>query len=250
MGAFRSLKPNPVARGGQALRTGTSWLLAALLCSPAAAGAWAQSIVAKVPAKVDPKARYLFYLHGRIVQDQQNARPRHERFGYYEYEKILRAFADRGFTVISEIRARDATVDAYARKVADQVRTLIRAGVPSHRITVLGASMGGAMALFASGYLQSPGVNFVILAGCSQSVFASLDQQGLRVSGNVLSVTENSDESVEPCEGFLKARPSKTIGSTRSIRLTTGLAHGFLYRPLSEWVNPVIAWADEMAAAK
>ena len=110
--------------------------------------------------------------------------------------------------------------------------------------------MGGVIALFVSGYLQSPDVNFVILAACHQSVFTSLDQQGLLVSGNVLSLTEDSDDSVEPCDGFLKTRPSKTLSSTRSIELRTGLGHGFLYRPLPEWVDPLIAWTDAMAGAK
>jgi hypothetical protein len=38
------------------------------------------------------KPRYVIYLHGRIVQEQQTRRPRSDRFGYYELEKILDAF--------------------------------------------------------------------------------------------------------------------------------------------------------------
>jgi hypothetical protein len=29
----------------------------------------------------------------------------------------------------------------------------------------------------------------------------------------------------------------------REILLDTGLRHGFLYRPLREWVEPVVDWA-------
>ena len=41
------------------------------------------------------RSRHLIYLHGRIVQEQQSARPRHPQFGYYELEEILDAFRDR-----------------------------------------------------------------------------------------------------------------------------------------------------------
>ncbi len=34
------------------------------------------------------------------------------------------------------------------------------------------------------------------------------------------------------------------IGSYQEIRLTTGLEHGFLYRPLVEWIEPALAWAE------
>lgn len=50
------------------------------------------------------RRRHLIYLHGRIVQEQQSARPRHPQFGYDELEKILEAFRERGFDVSGEIR--------------------------------------------------------------------------------------------------------------------------------------------------
>ncbi len=31
----------------------------------------------------------------------------------------------------------------------------------------------------------------------------------------------------------------------REVAVDTGLAHGFLYQPLPEWVNPVLEWARE-----
>jgi len=40
-----------------------------------------------VPQKVDTKARYLFYLHGYIVE-AGNTRPTSPKFGVYEYEQI------------------------------------------------------------------------------------------------------------------------------------------------------------------
>ena len=63
-------------------------------------------VVREVPSKVEPKSRYLFYLHGRIVE-AGNLRPTSERFGIYEYDQILETMKQRGFVVISEPRRRD-----------------------------------------------------------------------------------------------------------------------------------------------
>jgi hypothetical protein len=33
------------------------------------------------------------------------------------------------------------------------------------------------------------------------------------------------------------------INEWKEIELNTGLKHGFLFRPIKEWVDPTIAWA-------
>src|SRR5262249_26123869 len=73
--------------------------------------------------------RHLIYLHGRIVQEQQNSRPQHPEFGYYELEKILEAFRQRGFVVSSEIRPKANSVSQSADHVVEQVRQLLHSGV-------------------------------------------------------------------------------------------------------------------------
>jgi len=102
----------------------------------------AQGVVLKdVPSTTDAKANYLFYLHGRLIENQ-GIRPTDPRYGVYEYEEILNTLAARGFTVISEARGKDTDVNQYAAKVVQQIKTLIKAGVPPQHITVLGASKG------------------------------------------------------------------------------------------------------------
>jgi len=119
----------------------------------------------------DPAARHLIYLHGRIVQEQQSARPKHPEFGYYELDQIVKTFEKRGFTVTDGIRPKGATLDESAAKVVDQVRGLLASGVPASRIAVVGGSMGAAIALRASLRLQNPAVSFSVLGACmSQSV--------------------------------------------------------------------------------
>ncbi len=189
--------------------------------------------------------RHLIYLHGRIVQEQQSARPRHPRFGVYELEKILEAFRERGFVVSSEIRPRSASVSDAAERVVEQVRQLLESRVSAERITVVGASMGAAIALVASARLQDPDLRFGILGACmSEYVRGLLAEEGKGPRGRLLFIREASDDLVAPCPPWRDDLGSSVPVVAREIVLETGLSHGFLYRPLPEWVNPVVEWAE------
>jgi pimeloyl-ACP methyl ester carboxylesterase len=195
----------------------------------------------------------LIYLHGRIVQEQQDARPRHPRFGVYELEAILAAFRERGFVVTGEIRPRPATVEASAARVVEQVRGLLASGVPPDRVVIVGASMGAAVALAASARLRNPDVRFALLGAClSGSVPgpAASEGEGRAPIGRVLSIRESSDELTEPCPLWKDDPAGSSRLTVREIVLSTGLGHGFLYRPLPEWVDPVAAWPADAAHAE
>jgi hypothetical protein len=188
--------------------------------------------------------RHLIYLHGRIVQEQQSARPQHPRFGYYEVEKILDAFRARGFVVSGEIRPKAATVSESADRVVGQVRRLLEAGVAADHIAVVGGSMGGGIALVASARLQNPDLWFCVLGVClSETVRGILAEEGKTPSGRVLSIRESSDDLVGPCPSWQDDLPSPPPLFSREIVLSTGRSHGFLYQPLPEWVDPVAEWA-------
>ena len=192
-------------------------------------------ILSDVPEKVDRKARYLFYLHGKIVE-AGNTRPTSEKFGVYEYEQILEAFRQHGFVVISEPRKKDTDIEQYGRRVAEQVERLLKAGVSPKRITIVGASQGSWITMLASTYLNNRKLNFVIIAGCNKSIFAKVN-----LHGNVLSIYEKSD-GTGTCEQF---RDNATnLGKYRELELNTGLGHGFIYRPMKEWIEPSVAWAQ------
>lgn len=189
-----------------------------------------------VPEKIDSKARYLFYLHGYIVESG-NTRPVSPKFGVYEYEEILESLRRGGFVVISEARKKDPEVAPYATKVAGQVRRLLAAGVPPKNITVVGASQGSWIAMLASTYLENRGVGFVLIAACSADEgFLKL----VNLHGDVLSIYEKSDLA-QSCQ---KYRADATgIGRWKEVEVNTGLKHGFIYRPMSEWIAPTIDWA-------
>ena len=66
----------------------------------------AQAIYEDVPQKINPKDRYLFFLHGQIVENK-GVRPMSEKYGIYEYREILETFKKNGFNVISEAREKN-----------------------------------------------------------------------------------------------------------------------------------------------
>jgi len=98
------------------------------------------------PDSIDPSKQYLFYIHGKIIEDQGIPAVSPD-FGEYKYQEILESLAGHGFVVISEIRPKNTDDVEYARRVSGQVIKLIKAGVPAGQITVVGASKGAAIAV-------------------------------------------------------------------------------------------------------
>lgn len=181
-------------------------------------------------------AKYLFYLHGKIVEDQ-GVKAVSEKYGAYQYEKIVEGFRAEGFNVISEARPVNTDVENYAKKIADQIRQLLKDGVSPENITVVGASKGAFITMLASTYLKSKNVNFVIIAGCGVSKeFLNL----ANLYGNVLSIYEKSD-STGSCQTVFD--DAEGLSKRKEVMIETGLAHGFIYRPMREWLIPTLDWA-------
>ncbi|MGE0639397.1 MAG: hypothetical protein AB7G12_07285 [Thermoanaerobaculia bacterium] len=194
------------------------------------------------PASPAP-ARHLIYLHGRIVQEQQSVRPVSPRFGPYELEAIRAAFRERGFELHSAIRPRGASVSESADRVVAEVRALLDAGIAPERITIVGASMGASIAFAASARLQNPDLRFAFLGACPlENVRAMREDEGRPPAGRLLVVHETSDDTQPPCAPWNPAElPPPSL--LREVVLDTGLSHGFLFRPLPEWLEPVVDWA-------
>ena len=220
-------------------REGTDLLVAAALLWTAGA---ASAGAAAAPSDLDKPQ--LVYLHGRIVGEQQDRRPKHPQFGYYELDQILDAFRQRGFAVTCDMRAKGEALAPAAEHAAAQVRALQAAGVAPGRITVLGASMGAEVALLASAKLHDPELRIALLGAClSLSVPELWAERGRRPAGHVLAIREKSDETTEPCPPWTADAAGRGRLEVRELLLDTGLRHGFLFRPLPEWVEPVAEWA-------
>ncbi len=192
----------------------------------------------EIPDKIDPRAKYLFYMHGMIVENE-GIRPTSPLYGVYEYEQILDTLASKGFIVISEARPRGTIPTQYAAKVAGQINALLKAGVSPRHITVVGASRGGAIAIAVSSQLKNRDINYVIMAACGNSDIYKTFRADLW--GNVLSIYDYKD-SVGPCEQFFAKATG--LNRHRQIEVKLGVGHGLLYRPFKEWVDPVVEWAN------
>jgi hypothetical protein len=196
------------------------------------------------PASIDPAQRYLFYLHGKIIEDQGLPAVSPD-FGEYQYAAILQRLSENGFIVISETRPKDSATLGYARKLVAQVQTLLKAGVPAGHITIIGASKGAAIAVYASHLLQNPQVNFVLLAICHPDNLAAFQQDSITLAGNVLSIYDASDELAGSCQPLFTSSQGEGLASHDEIVVHLGLRHGLLYKPLDEWVIPTIYWAKK-----
>ncbi len=137
-----------------------------------------------------------------------------------------------------------------AERVVAQIRRLLASGVPASRITVVGGSMGAAIALRASLRLSNPAVRYAVLGACmSQTVPLLLAEYGAKPTGRILAIREKSDETSEPCPAWSGNTGEATL-VVRELVLNTGLRHGFLYRPLRDWVEPTLEWANEREASE
>lgn len=196
------------------------------------------TILQQVPDSPDSSKRYLFYLHGLIVE-VAGIRPRSEEHGYYEYELILRELARKGFVVISEVREKDTQVQPYAEYLVSEVKKLLAADVPLANITIVGASKGGIIAAYASSMLREEEVNFVFLAGLFEKC---LVDENLTLYGKVLSIHDSSDTlSMKPDAYFER---SSGQGTFEKIVLSEGLGHGVIYQPYRAWLDPMVEWLN------
>lgn len=199
----------------------------------------AQEFRKPLPEKIDPAARYLFYLHGRIIENH-GIRPTDPKYGTYEYEAILRTFEEKGFVVVSEARPKDTDGPAYAAKLVTELQTLLKAGVPPGHLTVVGASKGSVIAMLASTALKNREVNFVIMANCNDWLMRAHD---IDLHGNVLSIYDVKDEFGRTCQPFFEKATG--LNRRKEVELQIGTGHAVLYQPLKEWVDLVEEWAKQ-----
>jgi hypothetical protein len=184
--------------------------------------------------------KYVFYLHGKIVEDQ-GPNASNGAFGKYEYDNILAKFREAHFTVLSECRKPNTDVKEYAHKVVSQIDSLLKGGAKAEHITVVGASKGALIAMYVSTYLNNPKVNFAFLSSCNDYVFTA--DNDIAFCGNILSIYEKSDEGNQSCEKF-KSNSKRSMPHYKEIEINTGLHHGYLYKPIPEWMSPAIKWAN------
>jgi hypothetical protein len=208
---------------------------------PSLAGDAELSIYA-FPKTFDPAAKYLFYLHGKIIEDQGIPAVSAD-YGEYDYKEILQKLVSHGFTVVSEQRPKNTDVAKYANRVFDQVTVLLNNGVSAGNITIIGASKGAGIAILVSHLLENEEINFIIMGTCHPTDLESLLQNDMVIYGNVLAIRDSVDKLSGSCQKLFEFSEGRGLSRHQEIVLYIGTGHGILYQPLDEWVLPAVQWA-------
>ena len=182
---------------------------------------------------------YIFFLHNKFVEEN-NLEVEHTEYGKAEYREIIKSFQKDDFIVLSEKRKANTDVEQYAHKIVSQIDSLLKKGIKPNHITVIGTSKGGYIAQYVSTSIANPDINFVFI-GCYQETDVE-NYPEINFCGNILTIYEKSD--VYGVSAIERMKTSKLkINTFEEIELNTNLKHGFLYKPLKEWIEPSKMWA-------
>ncbi len=186
-----------------------------------------------------PSTHTIFFLHNRFLEEHALT-DSHPEYGRAEYNEIITEFEKNGFKVFSEKRNGNVNARDYALGVVRQIDSLLKSGTQPQTITVIGTSKGGYIAQYVSTLAVNPELNFVFI-GCYQD--SDLEEMpDINFCGNILTIYERSD----PFGVSAIARKENSTCSIRhfkEIELNTGLNHGFLFKPLKDWMTPTMRWA-------
>jgi hypothetical protein len=162
----------------------------------------------------------------------------------------VKAFENRGFTVISEIRPKGTKPYKYSGNIVRQIKTLLAHGIPPEQITVVGFSKGSAIALLVSAKLKNPGVNFVVMSGISyqgthvpRRYKKLVDRSVQFLQGRFLSIYDEFDQKCGVCQRAFQNASDDAI--FKEIKVKNGLGHGLFYRPRRDWFEPVVEWINK-----
>jgi hypothetical protein len=184
--------------------------------------------------------RFIFFLHNRFLEEHE-LNESHPEFGRTEYHEILKEFEKSGFKVISEKRDGNVNAREYAIEIVNQIDSLLKSGIDPKKITVVGTSKGGYIAQYVSTLANNLDLNFVFVASFRESDLEMIPD--INFCGNILTIYEKTDPYGVSAIGR-KDISSCDIRNFREIELDTEMGHGFLFKPLDEWIEPTIQWAS------
>ena len=183
---------------------------------------------------------YIFFIHNKFLEENPDGTFAEEYNVKVEYNEILKSFKNDGFIVFSEKRQPKTNGVEYAKKVVNQIDSLISKGAQPNHITVIGTSKGGYIAQFVSTFAKNPNLNFVFIGSFQDTDIEEIPT--INFCGNILTIYEKSD--VFGVTAIKRTETSKLkINQFKEIELNTGLKHGFLYIASDEWIKPCKMWA-------
>jgi hypothetical protein len=201
-----------------------------------ASSSYAKPASYEMPSTIERSAHYLFFLHNYYVE-------RHGPDGACKYYDILKAFADKGFTVISEVRSGKIIPSEYSLIIVRQVKRLLDGGVPPERISIAGHSKGSVIVLCAASQLGNPKIGYIIMAGCEIKPLSQAYPDFIRLKGDFLSIYSSSDSIASSCR---KVFSKAIIGiSNKEITLKSDKGHRLFFQPEVIWIDPVMIWLNQ-----
>lgn len=190
----------------------------------------------KTKSSEENSKKHIFYIHGRIIE-QQGINAFSEKFGKYEFDSIISALKVENSVVHYEIRKNNVDARIYAKQVAEQIDSLVDSGVKPTDITIVGASKGAIITANISDINKHP-INYVLLAGNNEY---QEKNNNWKFHGQVLCIYDASDGIAGKNYNYWKEKENYT-SKFEQLELKTNLGHGFLYKPLSVWVEPAKNW--------
>lgn len=196
---------------------------------------YAGDAVTTVPAEPDKSTKYIFYMHGSSEESEgDNAK----------HQASVSAVAEADAIVITEVRD-DTDPNTYAKKIKQQVEHLLSKGVPANHISVTGFSKGALISLAVANIMNNPKINYVLLAGCSESLNEKYNIKTDNVTGRILAIHDADDDKFTSCSDMIKPSANVILEETE---LESGKGHK-LFRIMkekfiSQWRDPLISWIN------
>jgi hypothetical protein len=198
-------------------------LASSVLAAMAAMAALAVPAAYASEAAAARDAQYLIYLPSRSPGVDQAAN--------------IRAFEDNGMSVITFAYAGESDHE-YARRIRDEVRSLIDNGTPPGAITVVGAGAASPVAALTSAMTGNRHVNYVLLGNCDPRL---ADDGRFHLSGRVLGVRDADDSASPSCRPLWRDAPK--LGQRRDLVVRSGQGAAIFDAPRREWMQPVADWS-------
>jgi len=189
-----------------------------------------------ITKKTDTK--HIFYLHGRIIE-VQGVNAISEKFGKYQYHEIIDSLKSFEGVLYNEIRTENTDFENFSLKISNQIDSLISLGTKPNKITIIGASKGAVIAMNISNQ-NNHEINYVLLGANN----AYIEQENdWNLHGNILGIYEKSD-SLAGRDYSYWIEKSTNANRFEQLQINTGLGHGFLYKPLLDWLEPARNWLE------
>ena len=184
--------------------------------------------------------RFIFFFHNRFLEEHR-LNELHPEYGRSQYKEILTEFEKSGLKVISEKRNGNVNAREYAIRIVNKIDSLINNGIEPEKITIVGTSKGGYIAQYVSTLANNPALNFVFVASFRNDDLENIPE--INFCGNILNIFEKTD-TFGMSAIQRKENSTCEIKNFKEIELHTGMGHGFLFKPLKEWIEPTIKWAN------